>query len=188
MSEKNILGQVEALLFVAGKPLSFKEIATVIGSDKKEVKHKVAELNENYTQNNSGLRCIITGDKVQLFTAPDFDELANVYLEEERQSELSKPSLETLSIIAYRGPVSKEEMEQIRGINCSLIIRNLLIRGLITEIDQSGSKLYEVTHDFLKNLGVESVSKLPDYEKLSQHESVSELLESRQEQAEVQGE
>ena len=184
MTTENILGQIEALLFVAGKPLSFKEIAATTLCDQKEIKQKIEELNAVYTHNKSGLRCIITGNKAQLFTAPDFDELVNTYLEEERQSELTKPSLETLSIIAYRGPVSKEEMERIRGINCSLIIRNLLIRGLINEIEKDGQKFYEITHDFLKNLGASSVAELPDYEELSQHESIEHLLDLRKEQAE----
>ena len=177
MSEQNILGQVEALLFVAGKPLGFKDVAKQLGCRQSEVQTAIGELNKMYFERQSGLKFVVAGDKVQLFTAPQFTELINTYLAAERQAELTRPSLETLSIIAYRGPISKEEAEQIRGVNCSLIIRNLLIRGLIVEIDRNNNKLYEVTHDFLKHLGVSSVCELPNYEELSQHESLEKLLE-----------
>ena len=108
------------------------------------------------------------------------------YFNDELSGDLSKPSLETLTIIAYRQPVSKEELEQIRGVNCSMIIRNLLIRGLIEESTdkESLSINYSVTMDFLKYMGINSVDELSDYEKLNSDENLIKLLDGSENEAE----
>ncbi len=173
---KNDLGKIEAILFVAGRPLSYKELAVAVGVDKEKVRVLLEKLSQRYKDSESGLALIVSGNKVQLFTSPEQAEVVAAYLNKEKQSDLTRPSLETLSIIAYRGPVAKTEIEKIRGVNCSLIIRNLLIRGLINEVEKSGEKFYEVTHDFLRFLGVNKSSDLPDYAKLSADEAVDKLL------------
>lgn len=132
--------------------MSYKELAIAAGVDKEKVKVLLEKLSQRYKDSESGLALIVSGDKVQLFTSPEQAEVVAAYLNKEKQSDLTRPSLETLSIIAYRGPVAKMEIERIRGVNCSLIIRNLLIRGLINEVEKSGEKFYEVSHDFLRFL------------------------------------
>ncbi|MBT7553409.1 SMC-Scp complex subunit ScpB, partial [bacterium] len=93
--------------------------------------------------------------------------------------ELSKPSLETLTIVAYRQPIAKEELEQIRGVNCSVILRNLLIRGLVEARESKGDlvPMYSVTIDFLRHLGIDSVEQLPDFAKLNSNENLQALIE-----------
>ena len=85
-----------------------------------------------------------------------------------------------MTIIAYRGPIAKYELERIRGVNCSLIIRNLLLRGLIEEKSgrEGQDSLYSVTPDFLRFLGLSRAPDLPDYERLSRHESLESFLAS----------
>ena len=110
-------------------------------------------------------------------TAPTTTAVAQEFVKEEMTGELTKPSLETLTVIAYRGPVSKPELELIRGVNCSLILRNLLIRGLIEEIsDKQRGRRYQITMDFLKFLGVSSPSELPKYQELNAAEMLQQLL------------
>jgi segregation and condensation protein B len=96
---------------------------------------------------------------------------------------LTQPSIETLTIIAYRGPISKAEIEKIRGVNCSLILRNLMIRGLVDfDIDKNnGQELYNVTVDFLQYLGLNTVEDLPDYMRLHQLESLVDFLANKEE-------
>jgi len=88
--------------------------------------------------------------------------------------------LETLTIIAYRGPVTRPEMEQIRGVNCSQILRNLLIKGLVEMEEKNKEPYYSISVDFLKYLGVSNIQELPDYDKLHQHESLEEFLEKQE--------
>ena len=105
------------------------------------------------------------------------------FIKSEISDELTKPALETLTIIAYRGPISKAELEIIRGVNCSLILRNLLMRGLI-EAGEDRKKmvvLYNITFEFLKYLGLNQLSDLPDFEKLNRNNNLDKLLAANQE-------
>ena len=92
---------------------------------------------------------------------------------------MTQPSLETLTIIAYRGPITKPEIEQIRGVNCSLILRNLLIRGLIEEKEdkQRLQNTYTISFDFLRHLGADRVEELPQYSDLHTDEVVGQLIQ-----------
>lgn len=93
--------------------------------------------------------------------------------------ELSRPSLETLTIIAYRQPISKMDLDRIRGVNCALILRNLLLHGLIEgKYDKTKDETYyTVTVDFIRFLGISEVSALPDYDRLSHHDSLERVLQ-----------
>jgi segregation and condensation protein B len=119
-----------------------------------------------------------SGTSWQMVTAESVSKIISEYIKDEVSGELTRPSLEALSIIAYRGPLSKAEIEEIRGVNCSIIIRNLLIRGLIEETKQQKKVVpkYNVTVDFLKYLGIERVSELPEFEKLNSHEILEQIL------------
>jgi segregation and condensation protein B len=172
------VSQLESLLLVAGKPLSHSVIAKLLDCSADELKAAFAVLEERYNAKDSGIHLMLNDEKVQLTTSPDNKGLIADFIKDETTGELTKPSLETLTIIAYRQPISKEELEQIRGVNCSLILRNLLIRGLIEEHMGRGglATLYAVTMDFLRYLGINKVDELPDFAKLHSHESLHELL------------
>ncbi|MCG2700667.1 SMC-Scp complex subunit ScpB, partial [Candidatus Parcubacteria bacterium] len=96
----------------------------------------------------------------------------------ETTGELSRPSLESLTIIAYRGPVAKIDLDRIRGINCALILRNLLLRGLIEGKYDNKKKetYYSVTFDFIKFLGINNIKELPDYERLNKDDTIDRML------------
>ena len=95
----------------------------------------------------------------------------------EQVGELTRPSLESLTIIAYRGPITKAELEMIRGVNCSMILRNLLIRGLIREEKGKTESVFRVSLEFLRWLGVQQASDLPDYDKLSGSDLIDQVLQ-----------
>lgn len=175
----NLSSQLESLLFISSKPLSVKEISELTGAKAKEVEEALENLAREYKEQARGFILIKNNGQYQLTTAPENTELVSKFLKDETSGELSQPSLEALTIIAYRGPITKLELERIRGVNCSLILRNLLIRGLIEEKadKQKNDNLYSVTLDFIKFLGISSLEELPDYEKLHRDDSLEEVLE-----------
>lgn len=174
----NLSSQIESLLFTSAKPLTVKKMADLTGAGKEEVKRALDDLKGALEGRGSGLVLVRQGEKAELATHPENNEVVRAFLKDERTGELTRPSLEALTIIAYRGPITKAELEMIRGINCSLILRNLLIRGLITERTdkKKGAEVYEVSMDFLKYLGVSEVAALPDYERLNKDIKLGQIL------------
>lgn len=179
----SLKSQVESLLFVSLKPLSLKELAAATNAKSKDLEEALEQLIADYSQGERGLAIIKNNNQYQLTTAADNASLVQEFLKDETSGELSQPSLEALTIIAYRGPISKLELEKIRGVNCSLIIRNLLLRGLVEERFEKAKNenYYTVTHDFVRLLGLGSVSELPDYEKLNQAEALNTVLAETEE-------
>ena len=177
----SLISKIEALLFVSGKPMSFNNLAKVLSVKVPDVKKTVQDLQQLLVDENRGLRLVVTDSSVQLFTAPELHELVEDYLKTQQNSELTRPQLETLAIIAYRGPIIKEVLEQIRGVNCSMILRNLLIRGLVIEQDTAQGLVYSTSEDFLSHLGVGSVNELPEYDKLSQNDDLDKIAMTREE-------
>jgi segregation and condensation protein B len=174
----NLKAQLESLLFVSIKPLALKELAAALNLKNKEVEDALDALAEDYQKSGSGLTLIKNNNHYQLTTSSEQAALVKDFLKSETSGELSQPSLEALTIIAYRGPISKLELEKIRGINCSLIIRNLLIRGLIEEKFEKNKQenYYTVSLDFIRFLGLGEISQLPDYPKLHRAEEINEVL------------
>lgn len=185
MNEK-IISQIESLLLVANKELSIKKIAEILGANEIEIQTAAQSLKSKYNSDNSGINLIVNNNKLQLVTNSNNAQIIQEFLKEEEKGELTKPSLETLTIIAYRQPIPKREIEQIRGVNCGLILRNLMIRGLVEakEDQQKMETNYSITTDFLKYLGLNEVSQLPGFEKLNSNENLKELL-SKKEEADI---
>lgn len=172
--------KIEALLFISTKPLSAKTILSFLKKDDNQVtvtdiENSLKELQLEYN-NNRGMMIVEAGEQYQMVTAPQYAEMMKRFLRDERTGELTQPSLETLTIIAYRGPISKPVIEQIRGVNCSLILRNLLIRDLIVGEEKENDIFYSVTPNFLQYLGLSSVLDLPEYEKLHTVENLEQFL------------
>jgi segregation and condensation protein B len=150
---------LESLFFVSTKSLDVKELAVFLKKDISEVEIALKALIAEYQDNNRGLRIIESGRKYQMASAPDNAKLVQDFFQTEISGELTPASLETLTIIAYRGPIKKTDLEKIRGINCSLILRNLLIRGLIEQKTDKNDddNEYVVSLEFIKFLGLTSV-------------------------------
>lgn len=177
--DTKLKNNIESLLFISHKPLTIKELAKATGSNQKNIDEVLKLLDEEYKQKSGGIKVLNIGDKYQLATSDDSSEVVKKFIKSEVTGELTKPSLESLTIIAYRGPISKAELELIRGVNCSVILRNLLMRGLIEakEDKQKMVVLYNITFEFLKYLGISSQQELPDYEKLNRNNNLEKLLE-----------
>ncbi|MFH1668073.1 MAG: SMC-Scp complex subunit ScpB [Candidatus Komeilibacteria bacterium] len=180
MKNQEIKNKIESILLVAIKPLKISKINDLLpGVKKEQVAKAVEELQTKYNHEESGLRIIENRGVIQLTTSPDCVDVTKQFVKDETTGELTKPSLETLTIVAYRQPITKAELEQIRGVNCSMILRNLMIRGLVRrkENKQSLTTYYSVTVEFLKFLGINRVEELPDYAKLNDNINLKKLLD-----------
>jgi segregation and condensation protein B len=163
MSDSSIGAQLTAVLFVASRPVTPTELAAATNIPVEDVEHEL-ELLMTQTSGN-GIRLSMLSDKYQLVTAPAAAQAVRNFLQEETTSDLSKPALEALAIIAYRGPLTKAEIDSVRGVASDAMIRNLLARGLIMEAGKSSEAgrptLYAISHGFLQHFGLTSPSELP---------------------------
>ena len=176
--------KVESLLFISIKPLTAANLFSFLKKDEPElkieaVKETLIQLSAEYNNGSRGINIIEVDGQYQMVTSAANTDIIKKFLKDERSGELTQPSLETLTIIAYRGPVTKPVLEQIRGVNCSLILRNLLIRDLITFEERDNDTWYSVTPGFLKFLGLMKVADLPDYDKLHTVENLEQFLQNR---------
>ncbi len=176
---------IEAILFAAAKPHSVKRLAELTSSEVADVEIALKALAERLDSSGSGIMLQKKGHDYELVTRPDAAEIVSHVVNEEAQGELTRAALEALTILAYRGPMTRPELEQIRGVHSSIILRNLMLRGLVEEqeTDRFGQMMYAVTFDFLNHLGMKSVEDLPDYQELRGHAAISDVLAQLQEAA-----
>ena len=172
--------KIEAILFVSSKPLTTKSLAEICEVKVAEVEKTSEALREKYSTENSALSIIDNGKTISLATKPEIAGLVSALTTTEYFGELTRPQIETLAIIAYRQPVAKSELELLRGINCSLILRNLSLRDLVEE--EKGAKpgeiYYRLSLEAMKYLGLKEVSDLPDYIELSSPEVINRILQN----------
>lgn len=178
----SLKSSLEALLLVSAKPITVKRLASALGTDEENVEQTMSELADDLGKREGGLAVLRSGVEVQLVTSSGTSDVVQRFLKEEQTGELTRPALETLTIIVYRTPIRKSELELIRGVNCSLILRNLLIRGLVEEEKdpETGEARFRPSLVFLKWLGVTAVEELPDYERLSNSEILKNILKQPQ--------
>lgn len=173
------LSELETLLFAVGVPLGIERLAKTLDTDTETVNHGLESLKARYDLPESGLMIIRLGEKVQLGSKASNARIIERMRETEFEDGLSRAALETLAVIAYRAPVTRADIDAIRGVNSNFTLRYLLIRGLIERqgnpLDARGY-IYRPTFDFLKTLGLEKITDLPEYEALSQDERLTELL------------
>lgn len=175
----NIQSKLESILFVASKPLTAKKLASVVGASHDAVLSELQTLFEKYNAATSGIVLLNNNDEWQMVSNPENKDMTENFVKAEVSGELTRPQLETLTVVAYTGPITKPELDQIRGVNCALILRNLMVRGLVKESDDSAELLpkYEVTMDFVRHLGLQTVQELPDYAELHQHQYIHNQIE-----------
>lgn len=169
---------LETMLFLAGRPLTVKKIASLLGCDQRTAQSALDAFRTTWNARGGGTIVATAGEDVQLVSHADLRSIAETMAKDEVRSELTRPQLEALTTIAYRGPITKAELEQIRGVACGLILRNLLIRGLISERrdPERHEDIYEVSMDFLRHIGVSDVRELPEYDALHGSTVITEYL------------
>ena len=160
-----LTAMVEALLFVSSEPVPVQQIAEALNFKVDAIEQALIELRDGTEGVSRGLRLQRKGDKVQLTTHPECAPYIERFLGLDLTSRLSKPALETLSIIAYQQPVTRAQIEQVRGVNCDGVLANLLNKGLIEEVgrlETAGRPIqYGTTFAFLQHFGLRGLDDMP---------------------------
>jgi segregation and condensation protein B len=182
MQTDTLISMLESLLFVSGEPVSLDRLAKTLSVDQGDIHLALSHLAERYAGDaTSGLMLIQDEKTALLATKPTNAPALEALTKSTLQEAMSKAALEVLAIIAYRAPISRSEIDAIRGVNCSFTLRNLLLRDLIArEGNPSDNRgyLYRPTLRFLQVLGLSHVSELPSYRELSEDKRLRMVLET----------
>ena len=161
----NLAQKLEAILFLSGEPVGLGKLSKIAKEDKDKIKEALFELSE--ILHPRGIRLSEKNGEYLLVTAPELGKFVQEFMKEELGEDLSRASLEALSVIIYKGPISRSEIDYIRGVGSSYTLRNLMVRGLVERIpDEKDSRvwLYRPSFEFLKYMGIEKLENLPQYD------------------------
>lgn len=179
VSEGSLKGRIEAILFVAGEAVSLKDLSNSLKISEKALKKELDEISSEYDYEQRGFMLKRFGDKVQLATRPLYAGDIVRLLQPVQQQSLSQAAMETLAVVAYKQPVTRAEVEQIRGVKCDYSLQSLMIKGMIQEAGRKDTIgrpiLYATTDLFLSHFGISSLDDLPP---LPEKESNSQEEES----------
>tara|TARA_B100001741_G_C16466201_1_gene557668 strand:+ start:433 stop:1011 length:579 start_codon:yes stop_codon:yes gene_type:complete len=160
-------GKIEAILFFKGEPVKKQKLADILECTSEEINMGIQKLTEALS--SRGLQLIIKEETVELRTTSVASSLIEKIIKDDISKDLGKAGTETLAIVLYKGPVAKREIDYIRGVNSSFILRNLMIRGLVertTNKQDARSFVYKPTSELLAHLGISSVEELPEYNEM----------------------
>ena len=178
MRREDIKNIIEAIMFAYSEPITIKELNNSINEElsPKEIELMLNALIQEYKDNNRGVQIIKLQDKYQMCTNKEYSDFVKNILEPKKKKTLSQATLETLTIIAYKQPVTKVEVEEIRGVKCDRAIQNLLESELIYEagrLDKIGKPMvYKTTSEFLRLLSIEKLEDLPPIDKYEEKENI----------------
>lgn len=166
----NLKAILEGLLFVVGdEGISYKEIKEILCATDDEIKQALYDLKKDYENNDRGLRITFLGNTFKLTTKPEHKQYFEKLIKTGKNQTLSEAALEVLAIIAYNEPITRLQIEDIRGVNSSQIVRKLLAMGLIKECGKSDAigkpNLYKTTNEFLDYFGLATIKDLPVLER-----------------------
>ncbi|MTI79360.1 MAG: SMC-Scp complex subunit ScpB [Firmicutes bacterium] len=171
---------IEVLLFVAPEPLPLESICRIAEVEEQDTLNLLVELQQEYQRNNRGIQVVELDGGWQLATKPEFSSYVERLYKRQTSTTLSRAALETLAIIAYRQPITRAELEMIRGVKSDSSLNTLLERGLVEEKgrrDAPGKPvLYGTTAVFLKHFGLKNLSELPDLDSFMQEAEQMETL------------
>lgn len=159
-------GIIEAILFAAGEPVNGQELIKVLNISRTELEEVIKKMKENYENINRGLILKQFDDNFQLITKNDYFDKIQLILKPIQKQTVTQKTMETLAIIAYKQPVTRHEIEQIRGVKCDYAIQSLLSKNLICTVGKKqiigNPSLYGTTDEFLSHFNLESLEDLPE--------------------------
>lgn len=165
MTDNNLKQKLEVLLFMSRNPLSLEELVKYLETPAEQIKNELNNLINRYESPDYGIQIINVSNGYQFATKPDYAKTLELYINAPQDISLSTAAMETLTIIAYRQPVSRAEVENIRGVNSDGIIKSLQDKGLIEERGRAETigrpTIYGTTEAFLKHFGLKDLSNLP---------------------------
>lgn len=174
-THESLVPQVVAILFAAGEPVSIRVLAKRLGTKPTQIREVVDRLGD--TLRPLGLAVARDDNTIQLVTAPEVSEILTEWGRELKESPLSPAAVETISVVAYLDGATKAEIDFIRGVNSTITLRALSMRGLVAGEGEGDTARYRVTLDALKGFGCTKISELPDWEAINA--SLSEQLGER---------
>ena len=192
MEKKELCGAIESVLYVSGEPLNLSELKDVFEIPEERLIKVLNEMDGEMLSQGRGVRLFMTDETVQLVTNPVYNEWIIKLLEPPEERTLSNSMLETLSFIAYRQPVTRMDIEAVRGVRCEYSVSQLLKQGFIRELGRKDCVghpvLFGTTDAFLRRFGLHSLDELPGLpetgeecaEILEQEQAAARLSESRQ--------
>ena len=190
MSEKeearggSLKGRIEAILFVAGEAVSIKDMSKALAVGEKELKTALDKIGSEYDYEQRGFMLKRFGDKVQLATRPLYSEDVLRLLQPVQQQSLSQAAMETLAVVAYKQPVTRAEVEQIRGVKCDYSLQSLTTKGLIQEAGRKDTIgrpiLYATTDTFLSHFGIATLEDLPPLPEVETPEETGDAGEAEE--------
>lgn len=171
VSQKNKYKSIiESLLFMSGEPITTKDLASILNCKQDKVSLLLNEMKNNYASKDRGIKILIHNKAVQLVTKPENSIYVEKLLKTNARQSLSQAALETLSIIAYKQPITRVAIDEIRGVKSDRAIYTLLEKNIIKEcgrLDVPGKPiLYSTTEEFLKFFGLDSIESIPNLEDL----------------------
>ena len=184
MEEVNKLGVLEGLLFVVGdEGLSLLQVMNLLEIDHDEALNLINELKKTYEDDNRGIRIHFLGNTFKLTTKSEHKKYYEKLLVDEVNNSLSSSALETLAIVAYNEPITRVEVDEIRGVSSAQMIRKLVAKGLLKECGKSSLPgkpiLYKTTSEFLDYFGLSDISELPKIEVLKADNEEVDLYKSK---------
>ncbi len=161
----NLRGRIEAILFVAGEAVNIRDLAKALQTGEAAVRTELNAIRDEYDYNQRGFLLKRFGDKVQLATRPLYAQDVLRLLQPVQQQSLSQAAMETLAVVAYKQPVTRAEVEQVRGVKCDYSLQSLTNKGLIKEVGRKDTIgrpiLFGTTDEFLSHFGLEGLEFLP---------------------------
>ncbi|WP_426721804.1 SMC-Scp complex subunit ScpB [Corynebacterium auriscanis] len=161
--------RIESLLLVSDEPVTAAELARVLSTDAtvvpaNEIEMVLVEIRDEFDARGSGFELRESDGAFRLYTRRENSEAVEAKLLDGTQQRLSRAALETLAVVAYRQPVTRAQVSAVRGVNCDGVMRTLALRGLVSEVPEGpgGANLYSTTDLFLEQLGIASLTELPD--------------------------
>lgn len=175
---------VEGLLFVVGEDgLTLNQLVDILDVDMDMVKQILSNLKDKYESDNSGIRINFLGNTFKLTTKKEHKEYFQKLIENPESNVLTQAALETLAIVAYNEPITRIEVDEIRGVSSSQMIRKLVAKGFLKEVGRSDAVgrpiLYKTTSEFLDYFGLSTIDDLPKFEELVENQESTDLYHSK---------
>lgn len=184
MEDRSLLHTIECMLFVAGDPVAITEIARVLDCPLTFARTALLQMEELYREEERGIQLLVTEDTAQLVSNRAYIDSVKKLLNPDETKSVSQSLLETLAVIAYRQPVTRSDVERVRGVRCDYAVTQLLKLGLIVEVGRKDvvghPAMFGTTDQFLHQFGIHSVDEMPDFSRYSK-----EILEEAGEEIPV---
>lgn len=181
MEIREIQTILESVLFAAGDPVELEKLADIVDVDKRSLREILKNMMDSYNYERRGIHIIQLEDAYQMCTRGEYQEYVAALAEPRRKQSLSNAAIEVLALVAYKQPVTRSDIEHIRGVNCDYVVNRLVERNLIEEVgrlDAPGRPiLFGTTQEFLRCFGIAALDQLPSFESFGQPEEIRMELE-----------